>query len=78
MIGLSTSVDAAYTYRVLKSYNYDYNTLLGTISNDFGHKYINVADDARRYKTTDNAVSNGWNYVRMEVVHYYKNYDLNW
>lgn len=78
LFGFNSDINAAHTQSVLKSYKYDHNIFSGSVSNPFDLKYIYVADDARLYNTIDTTISSGWNYIRSEVVHYYKNADMNW
>ncbi|MGX8835678.1 hypothetical protein ACWG0P_15885 [Amedibacillus sp. YH-ame6] len=78
MIGFCSSISAAYTYKVTKSFFYDYNIPAEVNMNYHGYKYIYVADDARLYNEETKWYSSGWNYIRYQTIKYYKNADLNW
>lgn len=79
LFGLRSTVNAAYTNKVVKTYMLDYNTITGGVSNYRNYTYINVADDAREYnKSATKEPGGGWNYKVFKVTKYYKNADMNW
>lgn len=73
---ISSSVYAAETrafgdQKVVKTYDYDYNTVLGQWTNWHNPSYIVVPAEAKFSYDSKTRISSGWNYDRYRIINYY-------
>lgn len=67
----SVGIKAHAAIREVKSYDYDYNTVLGYNTNYHNYTYKYVPDNAHYHHSNKSLVGGSWNYERYQVIQYY-------